>query len=107
MLQLIGWPTASKATRLPAIADPAAPLCVSLLALASYDSVRRVRYRGFMQVLFMKQRILTDLISAPIVTGCRQDPSNIQTGMRTALAESLRPPIAGIMPGLAAMEDRA
>ena len=31
MLQPIGWPTASKATRLQAIADPAAPLRVSLL----------------------------------------------------------------------------
>jgi hypothetical protein len=82
-----------------------------VLALASNDAVRRIRYRGFMQVLFMKQRIQMVSISGAtpprIVTGCQQEPSSIQTGLRTALAESLRSPIVGILPGLAAMEDRA
>ena len=39
MLQLIGWPTASKAKRRQAIADAAAPLPVSLLALSSNESL--------------------------------------------------------------------
>jgi hypothetical protein len=38
MPQLIGWPTASKATRLQAIADPAAPLRDQSVALTSNES---------------------------------------------------------------------
>jgi hypothetical protein len=59
----------------------------------------------------MKQRIQTVLISGArpprIVTVCQQKSSSIQTGLRKALAKSLRSPIAGVMPRLAAMEDRA